>query len=439
MSHPAADPALAAAAARLVGMSAAMPATSRIVEIGCGCGHHLIALALRWPGAECVGVDVHPEAIRRARHMARLAGAKNVRFIEADIADFDSEPGPHDYILAHGVFSWLPAEARSALLPWIRQRLAPQGLAVVSHNVMAGWQPRLRVIQKARAVRQLGAKSWQHALALLREVALAESDPGSDLAIIDDMLAKPPGVLEHDDFCPTMEPCSHGQFVAAARGAGLRWIGSPQVSDTLPAGVSPDQAAALRDGCATLDAWLDRLDVASMNCFRVSMLVRDDLSVRGTASPRDLMDLAVRCLPGVQAVQDPQLHDVVAGFAPSCVAISQLLGPMLPTPPEDTLRRVIAAAQQGWLQVRIEEQPIDPIVPLRPQLSAFRLACARRRLPLVDAWQVSCAFPEHHADVLALMDGSRDLLEIRAAASRRAPELQLEPWLQHLAGRGMFA
>lgn len=438
MSHPSADPALGWAAARMVGMTPAPMATSSIVEIGCGTGHHLIALALRWPGAECVGVDVHPEAIRRARHLAALAGAKNVRFVQADIADFDSEPGPHDWIIAHGVLSWAHPEARAALMPWMRGRLAPQGLALISYNVLAGWHERFPVIRKARAIRDLGARSWHEALRLLREATIVDPSQSQTLQVIDDMLGKSNEVLQHDDFCPDLAAFSHSQVVSAAMAAGLHWVGSPVVSETVPECLSAGEIAELRRGCASTVEWLDRLDHVTGNRFRSSMFCRDDAVVPGAVHAPDLLDLGVRLVSDADTSHDPELYAAVAGFHPDCVAVGRLLEPMLPNPPEETVRRVFTAAQRGWLQVRAEEVWYDPTVPARPCLSAFRLACARRRLPLVDVWQVPCAFPASHFDVLAKMDGSMDVLGLAAYASRHAPELDVRPWLQHLAERGMF-
>jgi hypothetical protein len=81
----------------------------------------------------------------------------------------------------------------------------------------------------------------------------------------------------------------------------------------------------------------------------------------------------------------------------------------------------------------------DPEPPLRPQLDGFRLECARRRLPLVDAWHRPCTFPERHFEMLAQMDGPLDQQALAAHAARVCPELDFSPWLRHLAGRGMFA
>ena len=82
MSHPAADPLVNAAVARAAGLEVADPKGARILEIGCGTGHHILSLANRWPGAECTGVDISARAISTARNLARQAGLENVKVLE---------------------------------------------------------------------------------------------------------------------------------------------------------------------------------------------------------------------------------------------------------------------------------------------------------------------------------------------------------------------
>ena len=51
-----------------------------------------------------------------------------------------------DFIICHGVFSWIAEPLREALLRVISERLAPEGVAAISFNVLPGW----RLLQIAR-------------------------------------------------------------------------------------------------------------------------------------------------------------------------------------------------------------------------------------------------------------------------------------------------
>jgi trans-aconitate methyltransferase len=220
MSHPSADAAVNAAVARAAGLDVPDPAGARILEIGCGEGHHILSLANRWPGALCVGLDVSPKAIHRARSRAGRAGLANARFCETRLSEFEAD-APFDFIIAHGFFSWVPDEVKVGLLDFIGKNLTPGGISVVSFNVAAGWKERMIVVEKARAILAAGAEDVMQALAVYRTVA----GEGREREIIDDMLAKGAAVLAHDDFAPVMDAWSLGAFVKLAESHGLRWIG----------------------------------------------------------------------------------------------------------------------------------------------------------------------------------------------------------------------
>jgi len=220
MSHPSADVAVNRAVARAAGLDVPEPSPARILEIGCGEGHHLLSLANRWPGAVCVGLDASAKAIHRARGRAQRAGLKNARFCEVRLSEFGADAS-FDFIIAHGFFSWVPDAVKVGLMDFIGKNLTPRGIAVVSFKVAEGWKTRMPVVEKALAIKAAGADDLMEALSILRTVAESETER----AIIDDMLAKGAAVLAHDDFAPVMDAWSLGAFVKLAEGNGLRWIG----------------------------------------------------------------------------------------------------------------------------------------------------------------------------------------------------------------------
>lgn len=219
MSHPSADPAVNAAVARFFGLSGSKVEGARILEIGCGTGHHLLSVAYHWPTTECVGVDVSKKYISRAKNLARQVGLKNVSFQEASILDFDPE-GEFDFIIAHGVFSWVPNEVKVGMMDFIGKRLSKDGVAVVSFNVVAGWRERMLVVEKVRAIQEAGGVDEMTALAVFKTVA---SDREAE--IVDDMVAKGMEVLACDDFGPITDAWSLGAVVKLAELSGLRWLG----------------------------------------------------------------------------------------------------------------------------------------------------------------------------------------------------------------------
>lgn len=130
------------AIARLFGMNPARPERCRVLELGCGDGANLLPMASGLQGATFVGVDLSRRQVERARSIAEELGLDNIRFETMDIRDARAIDGPFDYIVCHGVFSWVPAEVRNAILECCRALLSPQGVAFVSYNALPGWHMR---------------------------------------------------------------------------------------------------------------------------------------------------------------------------------------------------------------------------------------------------------------------------------------------------------
>ena len=115
----------------------------RYADLGCGLGFTALIVAATCPDAEVWGFDFNPAHVEWATRMAAEAGLTNVRFAEASFADLAARPETalpsFDFMVSHGVLSWVSRDNRKLLLEVIRQRLRPGGLAYVSYNVTTGW------------------------------------------------------------------------------------------------------------------------------------------------------------------------------------------------------------------------------------------------------------------------------------------------------------
>jgi len=436
MSHPISDPAVSAVAAKLGGLDVRHPAEARILEIGCCSGLNLIPLAMRWPGGRFVGIDLSGPSIEEARALATAAGVSNVEFYAVDLRDFDATGGPFDFIIAHGFFSWVPDDVKAALFAFCRRNLAPTGIATISFNLECGWQARFPVIRKVRAIKQAGARDEWSALGILRTVTEANSP---ELAIIDDMLAKGPAILAFDDFGPVNDPWPLDRFVHAAAAAGMRWLGESDPGKNLPRNLDEVTVEKLRREAADPLGFQIAADAAAGRTFRSGVLCRDDAPVEDRISLERVFEFSVRSGQLPLDSEDQSIFGAIRSRAPACIAMTEVLAAMPGFSRQDVARRSYDGIQLGWILPRIEPVWFDEEPPDRPVLNSFRLECARRRLPLVDVWHQPCSFPVRHADVLAAMDGTRDQGGLAGFARNHCPELAFEPWLRHLAWRGMFA
>ena len=126
-------------AGRLRGLAAAPATNCRVLELGCATGGNLIPMAYGLPESRFVGIDLSPVQIAAGQELCRQVGLKNIELKTASIADLDESWGKFDYIICHGVFSWVPPAIRDKILGSCRQLLAPAGVAYVSYNTYPGW------------------------------------------------------------------------------------------------------------------------------------------------------------------------------------------------------------------------------------------------------------------------------------------------------------
>lgn len=111
-------------------------------ELGCGQGFSANLLAAANPHMRFHAMDFNPAHIANARGLATDANLTNVRFHENAFADFLSCPGlpdGFDFIVLHGVLTWVSAENRKHIVDFITAKLKPGGLVFVSYNAMPGW------------------------------------------------------------------------------------------------------------------------------------------------------------------------------------------------------------------------------------------------------------------------------------------------------------
>ncbi|MCC7304868.1 MAG: methyltransferase regulatory domain-containing protein, partial [Alphaproteobacteria bacterium] len=125
--------------ASLFGLTPPDIGKARILELGCAGGGNLIPLAITYPKAKLLGIDLSGEQIAEAEEARKAMKLKNIEFQQGDIARLGADIGKFDYIICHGVFSWVPENVRDKIFDLCRERLTPDGLALISYNTLPGW------------------------------------------------------------------------------------------------------------------------------------------------------------------------------------------------------------------------------------------------------------------------------------------------------------
>jgi len=134
-----------AALATLYGLRPPPADSARVLELGCASGGNIIALAARFPNAHFVGLDLSAQHVRDGSRRLATLGLKNIDLRQGDLAEAEFAPDTFDYVICHGVFSWVPQAVQESILRICRTALTPNGLAVISYNVLPGWHMRSSV------------------------------------------------------------------------------------------------------------------------------------------------------------------------------------------------------------------------------------------------------------------------------------------------------
>ncbi|RPI15652.1 MAG: methyltransferase domain-containing protein, partial [Acidobacteriales bacterium] len=228
-SHAVADahPGRLAALGVLFGMTPAPVENCRVLEIGCGDGAHLTPLALAFPNSRFAGVDLARHPIEAARDRARRLNLRNLEFQIRSVEDIHADFGEFDYIIAHGLYSWIPASARNRLLAVCQANLAPAGVAFISYNILPGGHLRRMIrdiiLHHTRDVAE-PEKKIERAFELLRFMAGAGLRSPGLKQEVQDTLSFHPSALFHDDMADVNEPLYFHQFVEHARRHHLQFL-----------------------------------------------------------------------------------------------------------------------------------------------------------------------------------------------------------------------
>jgi SAM-dependent methyltransferase len=284
-------PAHLATIAHIHGMIPAPTATMRVLELGCGSGGNLIPMALQCPGAQLVGIDLSGRAIAHAKAEAAELGLGNVSFEQRDIMAVTTGLGQFDYIIVHGVYSWVPQPVRERILALFGELLAPQGIAYVSYNALPGCRLRDLArdvmlfetreiddpIEKVRAARA--------AIRRFAEATDAETFYGVALRErakqIEDI---PDNVLYHDDLNPGARAFALHEVLAAAEPHGLQFLSETSFPNNFGGARGPAQQVLNAIPVSEPLRQEQALDLLIGRCFRQTLLCRADIALhRGLA------------------------------------------------------------------------------------------------------------------------------------------------------------
>ncbi len=259
----------------------------RVLELGCASGDNLIPMALGLPNARFVGIDLSLRQIEQGQQRVEALRLPNIELHRLDIADFDATWGTFDYIVCHGIYSWVPAPVRDKILAICRENLAADGVAYVSYNTLPGWHIRGMI----RDMMIYHSAPFQGAVAKVQQARalldfLAQSVPttlpyGMTLRQeLDAIRNEPDAYLFHDHLEEVNEAVYFHQFAEAAKRHGLDYLAEADFGDMLVSNFPEKIAATLRRIATDIIRSEQYIDFVRNRTFRQTLLVHQGAALR---------------------------------------------------------------------------------------------------------------------------------------------------------------
>ncbi len=409
-----------AAIARLHGLRTPPIATARVLELGGGDGLNLAAMAAAYPQMQCLSIDIAPQPVLIGRALAAMAGIDNLRVEVADVLDAAAAlEGPFDYVIAHGLYAWVPDAVRAAAMATIARVLSPEGVAFLSYNARPGGQIRATLRDMARHAARDATDPAERLMlgrAALRTFADQPPDRSSlmmglrhhALLIAD----RPDAVLTHDEMNPHYHPQSLTEVSEAAAAVGLAYLNDAEyrLLEALPGAPPASPAALVAD--------IQSLDYHHLCFFRNSLLVRADRPIGRRLDIAGIAELWLESRAERQGdsrgfrldalefeIGDDRMcavMDAARAVWPARVPLAALAGE------DDRLEAFARLCDARTVRLHSDQLPVEPLSDRPRATGLVRAQIARGDTHVARLDHSLAALDPWAATLLPLLDGTRD-------------------------------
>lgn len=470
MPYPGSHPDRLCTIGRLFGMDPAHPSSCRVLELGCAAGGNLIPMAEQLPESDFTGIDLSKRQIEEGRKNLRETALTNIRLLHSDIMDLDPASGSFDYIICHGVYSWVPEEVRRKILTVCRDALGPQGIGYISFNTYPGWHLResVRHMMRYHAMRY---PSPDERVARARDLLsflvsqLDENDEPYALLLKKELKAlqeRGDYYLFHEHLETINSPCYFHEFTEKIETFGLQYLGDANLSSML----GHEMPEATRDRIGKIAGDIIQmeqyLDFVRNRQFRMTLVCHKDLMLNRTldtdsvkrlrfmlapSDNREEVDLAGEKEHAFTTAGDGIIHtrsslmkaviDYLMERWPASLSLDELYTGAsaslalsgITVPPEEEAKQTIAAGLlqvigRGGVTLRTWAPPLVLEAGTHPKVRPSSMVTARRYGFVTNAYHDKRTLSNAVVQLTLLLNGKRDrkqlLKEMTSLASRKA-------------------
>ncbi|MGD8567963.1 MAG: class I SAM-dependent methyltransferase [Gammaproteobacteria bacterium] len=289
----------------LFGINAAAPDNCRVLELGCAGGGNLIPMAYYWPDSTFIGIELSEKQAAQGNAIIEELGLENISLVHKDILQLDRSIGSFDYIIVHGVFSWVPRPVQDYILKLCRLLLRKNGVAYISYNTFPGWHFRAAVrdmmlhhSRKSDSPKRKLDKSIELLHILSRGLPSKGRGSLSEQWLkqeADKLLAISPGYLLHDYLEPNNQPMYFHEFAQRIGRHQLKYLAEAHLYTMLGSTLTQHADAELNE-LDDLIEYEQYLDYFYLRHFRQTLICHGDNVVERDLAVDKLRDCYVFAL-----------------------------------------------------------------------------------------------------------------------------------------------
>lgn len=302
--HPYSHPGHFGMLAKLAGLDPTPLNRCRVLEVGGSDGGNLLPIAIDFPESEFVCLDISSVQIEMGRRHAKALGIKNIDWHAADVTKFDlSGLGKFDYIIAHGLFSWVNRQVQDQLLELYGQLLSDLGIGFISYNTFPGWHAHM-ALREMMLMHVDGiaddSERVQAVLDLVHQIATTTKDANTPIAtvvrsFINSMqdFESVPVYITHEFLSHDNLPIYFSEFSKRSSQVGLQVFGDGNHHDKSIDLLSSKSRDWIERQSADPTVQNQYLDYLGLGAFRRSLLCREKIEVDWSFSPSKWKELYV--------------------------------------------------------------------------------------------------------------------------------------------------
>ena len=214
----------------------------RYLELGCAMGIHLNLTAAANPMGHFVGVDFNAQQLLVAEEGVQTTNINNIEFIHASFEEFEKiDLEPFDFIVTHGVWSWVSEENQKILFKIIDKFLKPSGLVYCSYMSYPG-AAELSSIQKmmfemSKNLKGSSAEKAVQSLSFVRKLGLHDAGIFAQIPSLNQTLANlaqdKPNYIAHDFLSEHWQPQHSADMIRAFGKLNLSFITGANIAEHL--------------------------------------------------------------------------------------------------------------------------------------------------------------------------------------------------------------